>query len=120
MQQVLWHDTILDAIGAAVAAAGGNKKVASKLWPFLDSVSAAARLRAALNPDHAQKLDPHELDMIIGLAAEVADDSIMRYLARKHGYELERLSPGEAKSRAKRLRKVALLDELRRMEDDEE
>jgi hypothetical protein len=53
MQQDLWHDTIFDALGAAVQAAGGAKKVAAKLWPALDTTSANARLRAGLNPDHA-------------------------------------------------------------------
>lgn len=119
MQQVLWHDTILDALGAAVQSAGGNKRVASKLWPALDADSASARLRACLNPDHPQKLDPQEVDLIIGLAADAADDSVMQYLARKHGYELQRLSPGEAKKRAKRARRTALLDELRRLEDED-
>jgi len=119
VQQVLWHDTILDAIGAAVQSAGGNKRVASKLWPSLDSDSASARLRACLNPDHAQKLDPQEVDMIIGLAADAADESIPRYIARKHGFEIQRLSPGEAKKRAKRARKIAILDELRQMEEEE-
>lgn len=119
MQQELWHDTILDAIGAAIRASGGNKRVASKLWPALDSDSASARLRACLNPDHAQKLDPQEVDLVIGFGVEAADDSIMQYLARKHGYELQRLTPAETKKRAKRARRLALLDELQRLEDTE-
>lgn len=119
MQQVLWHDSILDALGAAVQAAGGIKRVAGKLWPALDATSAAARLRACLNPDHAQKLDPEETDMIIGLAADADDHSVMQYLARKHGYELQRLTAEESAKRAKRARRLALLEELQRLEGDE-
>lgn len=119
MQQVLWHDTIFDALGAAVQAAGGSKKVAGKLWPTLDSTSATARLRGCLNPDHAQKLCPEELLMIARLGKESGDNSLMEFLARDLGYEIAPLSPAETKKRAKRARKRALLEELLRLEDDE-
>lgn len=119
MQQDLWHDTIFDALGAAVQAAGGAKKVASKLWPALDSTSANARLRAGLNPEHAQKLCLLEVLMILRLAMEAGDASVMQYLARELGCELKVLSPGEAKKRAKRARRLELLDQLKRLEDEE-
>jgi hypothetical protein len=119
MQQVLWHDTIFDALGAAVQAAGGTKRVAGKLWPTLDSTSATARLRGCLNPDHAQKLCPEELLAVMRLGKEAGDNSAMEFLARELGYELKPLSPGEAKKRAKRVRRLALLEELKRLEDEE-
>lgn len=118
MQQDLWHDTIFDALGAAVQAAGGAKKVAARLWPALDSTSANARLRAGLNPDHAQKLCMLEVLMILRLAMEAGDASVMEYLARELGCELKVLSPVEAKKRARRVRRLALLDELKRLEDE--
>lgn len=114
----LWHDNILDAIGAAVQAAGGFKAVAGKVWPTLDPASATTRLRASLNPDHAQKLCPEELLMVARLAKDVGDHSIMNFLARELGYQLEALSPAETKKRAVRTRRLALLDELRRLEAD--
>jgi hypothetical protein len=119
MQQALWHDTIFDALGAAVQAAGGVKKVAGKLWPSLDPTSATARLRGALNPDHAQKLCPAELLMLAKLARDVGDNSLMEFLARELGYEVRALEPEEAKKRAKRVRRLALLEELKRLEDEE-
>lgn len=119
MQQELWHDTIFDALGAAVQAAGGAKKVAGKLWPALDSTSATARLRGCLNPEHAQKLCPEEFVMLVKLAKDSGDNSVMEYLACELGYELKPLSPVEAKKRAKRVRRLALLEELKRLEDDE-
>lgn len=119
MQQVLWHDTIFDALGAAVQAAGGAKKIAGKLWPALDSTSATARLRAGLNPEHAQKLCLLEVQMILRLAMEAGNASVMEYLARELGFELKVLSPAEAKKRARRVRRLALLEELKRLEDEE-
>jgi hypothetical protein len=118
-QSDLWHDNVLDALGGAVQAAGGVKRVAGKLWPTLEQTTAAARLRGSLNPDHAQKLDPDELLAIARLGKESGDNSVMEFLARELGYELKPLAPAEAKKRAKRIRRLALLEELKRLEDEE-
>ena len=85
-QPALFHDSIFDALGTAVQAAGGVKKVSAALWPTLDTASATARLRGALNPDHAQKLCPLELMSIARLAKAAGDHSVMQYLARELGY----------------------------------
>lgn len=119
MQQELWHDTIFDALGAAVQAAGGAKKVAGKLWPALDSTSANARLRCGLNPDHAQKLCLQEVLLILRMAKDSGDTSVMDFLARELGFEIKPLSPAESKKRARRVRRLALLEELKRLEDEE-
>lgn len=120
MQHELWHDTIFDALGADVQAAGGAKKVAAKLWPALDSTSANARLRAGLNPEHAQKLCLLETQMIMRLAMEASGTSCaMKYLARVLECELKVLPPTEARKRAKRARRLELLDQLKRLEDEE-
>lgn len=119
MQTVLWHDTIYDALGTAVQAAGGTKRVAPKLWPTLGSTSAEARLRCSLNPEHQQKLDPSELLAIAFLGKEAGDNSLMDFLARELGYEVRPLAPAEAKKRLKRSRRLALLEELKRLEDEE-
>lgn len=118
-QSTLWFDTLLDAAGCAVQAAGGMKKVATKLWPTLDATSAAARLRGALNPEHQQKLSVEELSMIIDLAKDAGDHSVMKYLAREHGYEVRPLAPEEAKRQERRVRRLALLSELAQLEDEE-
>jgi hypothetical protein len=119
MQQELWHDTIFDALGSTVQAAGGTSKVARKLWPTLDSVSGPARLRACLNVDHAQKLCIEEMLLIAKLGKDVGDSSVMGFLARELGYEVKPISPIEAKKIAKKAKKLALLEELRRLEADE-
>jgi hypothetical protein len=118
-QSALWFDHIFDAIGASIQSAGGMKRVAAKLWPTLDSTSATARLRSSINIEHAQKLDPEELSMIVRLAKEAGDSSIMEYLAREHGYEIKPLAPEEAKRQERRVRRLALLEELKRLEDIE-
>lgn len=117
-QTTLWHDTIFDALGAAVQAAGGTKKVANKLWPAMDSTSATARLRSALNPEHAQKLDPDELVAIARLGKEANDNGVMAFLARELGYSIEPLTDEETAKNAKKARRLALLDELKKLEDE--
>jgi hypothetical protein len=57
--------------------------------------------------------------MILRLAMEAGDASVMEYLARELGCEIKVLSPAEAKKRARRVRRLALLDELKRLEDEE-
>lgn len=119
MQQVLWHDTLDDATGAAVQAAGGIKKVAGKLWPALDSEGAAAKLRACLNPEHAQKLSLAEWLLIGKLSREAGNNDLMEFLGRELTNEVKPLTSNESKKRAKRIRRLALLDELKRLEDEE-
>jgi hypothetical protein len=92
-QSQLWYDSIFDAVGAAVQAAGGAKKVAGKLWPALGSDVGTARLRSGLNPDHAQKLCFSEFVMIARLAREAGDHSLMRYLGAELGYEVNPVHP---------------------------
>jgi hypothetical protein len=119
-QSVLWHDdAIYDALGSAVQAAGGTKRVACRLWPTLGAEVAAARLRSCLNVDHAQKLDPDEFLAIARIGKEAGENSVMEFLARELGYEIKALSPAEAKKQAKRVRRLALLEELKRLEDEE-
>lgn len=118
-QPALWDDNILDALGGAVQTAGGVKRVASKLWPTLDPSIAAARLRSGLNPDHAQKLDPDEFLAIAKLGRDCGDTGLLEFLARELECEITPLAPAEYKKRAKRVRRLALLDELKRLEDEE-
>ena len=121
MQQcALWHETRLDALAADVQASGGPKKVGHRLWPALDVSTAAAKLRNCLNSDQAQKLSDEEEDLVMDIAREHGADFTMQYLGRRHGYKVERLNPKEAKKRVRRARRLALLGELRELENEEE
>jgi len=119
LQHELWHDTIYEALAATVAAAGGPKKVAPKIWPALDESSAITRLRTSINPDHAQKLCLEEFVLLGKLGRDAGDNSLMTYLGRELSCEVKPLAPIEAKRRAKKVRMSALLAELARLSEDE-
>jgi hypothetical protein len=67
-QSSLFHDTIYDALGADIAAAGGFKVVAGKLWPT--DANGSAKLRNSINPDQPHKLCADEVLAIKKLAYE--------------------------------------------------
>lgn len=118
----LWHDSIEDAIGTAIQSLGGAKKVAELLWPVLarnKPQTAYTRLRHCLNAEKSEKLDPDEVLTIARAAALLGEHSIMQYMARELGYEITPLPGDEKQKRAKRERRLELLEELKRLEDEE-
>lgn len=90
-QSALFHDTVHDALGADIAAAGGFKAVAGKLWPA--EPGGAAKLRNALNPDQPHKLCPDEVLQIKRLAYEVGSVATVEYEAAQLGYEITWVDP---------------------------
>lgn len=80
MQTELFHDSIYDALGSAVKAAGGWKVVAGKLWPGMEPASAYAKLKACLDVKEREKLALHEFMAILQIAREKADLSVLQYL----------------------------------------
>lgn len=113
-QQVLWHDSFTDAIGAAIDAAGGIKRVATTLWPGVDPTNAAARLRACLNDDQPHKLDAQEIVHIARLARAAGNHSVMFYLGSELGYMIKAIEP-EDESIALDRRIADGLDELNKL-----
>ncbi len=85
-QATLWHECMLDALGSAIAAAGGFKVVAGKLWPMHKPETGYARLKACLDRNKPEKLDPEEVVLVIRLARQAGDHSVMRYLCQELGY----------------------------------
>jgi hypothetical protein len=119
-QVALFHDNICDAIGADIAAAGGYKAVAGKLWPA--DPSGAAKLRNCLNPDQPHKLCPEELLAIKKLAHESGATAIVDYEAAQLGYQVTWISPEDELERIERennellkalLKRQARADELK-------
>jgi len=92
-QRALFHDSIFDAIGADIAAAGGFKVVASKLWPSKDMTVAANVLRNAINPDQAQKLDVEEVLRIKQLAKEHDSFATVSYEAQQLHFQVTWIEP---------------------------
>jgi hypothetical protein len=90
-QTSLFHDTIYDALGADIAAAGGFKVVAHKLWPA-DS-GGASKLRNAINPEQPHKLCADEIMQVKRLAREAGSMATVTYEAQQLGYRVEWLDP---------------------------
>lgn len=113
-QQALFHETIYDAIGADVLAAGGYKKVAGVLWPA-DS-SGAAKLRNALNPDQPHKLCPEEVLQIKRLAQAAGSTETIRFEAQQLGYVCTWVTPEDELERIERENNELLKALLKRQE----
>ena len=95
-QSELFHESIYDAIGSAIQALGGAKKVAGLLWPSLKTESGYTRLKHCLSDDFPEKLSPTELLLVAARAKEKGDHSVMRFLAAELGYEHPRtVSPAD-------------------------
>lgn len=92
-QQVLFHDSIYDALGADIAAAGGFKAVAYALWPAESPTNSATKLRNAINPEQAQKLCPEEVLAIKRLAKEKGSTATIDYEARELSFKVEWVTP---------------------------
>ena len=103
-QTPLWHECIEDAVGTAVLALGGFKKVAAMLWPSLaesKSETAYSRLKHCLNPEKAEKLSLDEFLLIARRAREVGEHSIARRFGYEAGYECAPLDAEESERRAR-------------------
>jgi hypothetical protein len=85
-QSQLFYETCYDAIGADIAAAGGFKVVAGKLWPSEPTTTATQKLRNCLNVDQPHKLSPDEVLQIKRLAYEVGSTATVDYEAQQLGY----------------------------------
>ena len=90
-QSALFHDTIYDALGADIAAAGGFKVVAGKLWPT--EANGAAKLRNSLNPEQPHKICPEDALAIKRLAREVGSTATVDYEAQQLGFQATWLDP---------------------------
>lgn len=119
-QVALWHDSFEEAIGAAISAAGGTKRVAEILWPALKRETAYTRLKHCLDPEKADKLSLGELLMIARLAREHGDHSIARYFGRDVGYEIKPLADADVKKRVRKEKMQFHLGEAARLAQEEE
>lgn len=93
MQTSLFFETIHDALGADIAAAGGFKVVAGKLWPTDSPSTATAKLRNSLNPEQPHKLCPDEVLAIKRLAHEAGSTATVDYEAAQLGYQITWVDP---------------------------
>jgi hypothetical protein len=92
-QSSLFFETVYDALGADIAAAGGFKVVAGKLWPSEAPATATQKLRNTLNADQPHKLCPDEVLQIKRLAYEHGSTATVDYEAQQLGYECNWIEP---------------------------
>jgi hypothetical protein len=86
-QQVeLFYETILEALRAAIHAAGGAKVVAAKLWPKKSVADAHRELLDALNAERPRKLDPEEVLFVLALAREAGFHNALHFICDRLGY----------------------------------
>jgi hypothetical protein len=116
----LWHDSWEDAVGTAVQAAGGTKKVAELLWPTLKPETAYTRLKHCLDPDKADKLSLGEFFMIARLARAAGEHSIARYFGHDAGYEFKPIADAENEKRVRKAKIQFHLTEAARLSQEDE
>lgn len=90
IQQDLWHDTLEDAVRAAVDVLGGPKQVAHRLWPGKAIADGRRYLLHCLDTERNEKLSFGELERIGAWSREAGCDTIIAYLAKTWSYEQPR------------------------------
>lgn len=92
-QDPLFYDTENDALRSCIAAAGGVKVVAGKLWPSLKPASAYARLSACLDESKHEKLTFAEIITVGRLGRDAGCHALMQYLGAELSYEIKATTP---------------------------
>lgn len=101
MQEKLFYESVYDALGEVVRAAGGTKKVGSMLWPEKSADAAGALLKDCLNPDRREKLDPEQMAYIRRLGRQIGCHALANWEAQDGGYETPK--PINSEEQARRL-----------------
>lgn len=83
------HEHLHEALVDAIKACGGTKAVALALWPAKATANmdtARRYLANCLNPECAEKLGLDEHMLVLRMAREQGNHSVMRYLAQALAY----------------------------------
>lgn len=118
-QSSLFHESVTEALRAAVAMLGGAKLVANMLWPEKSPDEANRHLLDCLNPDRAARLDPDRLILLLKLARAKGIHTAMAWIATEIGYAVQPIEPEDEDAELQRqfIASVEHQDELvRRME----
>ncbi len=83
----LFHETWADALREVMAACGGPKQVAAKLWPEKTPDAAHRILLDCMNDTRPEKLDPDRLRMVLRLGRNMGCHAGANWLLRDLGYE---------------------------------
>lgn len=101
-QSALFHENVFDALGTDIAAAGGFKVVAGKLWPTESPAMATQKLRNAVNPEQPHKLDPDEVIAIKRLARDAGSTAMVEYEAMLLGFQVTWVDPRDEAAELRR------------------
>lgn len=88
-----FHESINDALQAAVIALGGYKKVGPALRPELPIDQAAGWLRDCLNPARRERLAPEQVMFVLRKAREAGYHAAMNFVAFDTGYKATPVDP---------------------------
>lgn len=86
MQDSLFYESFMDALGASVQALGGAKSVGCRLWPEKTPQAAHTLLLSCLNDARPEKLSPEQVLWLLAEGRKVGCHAGMNYLARETGY----------------------------------
>lgn len=84
---MLFHETWTEALREVIAACGGPKQVAARLWPEKTPDAAHRLLLDCLNEARPERLDPDRLRMVLRMGRDVGCHSAINWLMRDLGYE---------------------------------
>lgn len=113
-QTALFHETIYDALGADIAAAGGFKVVAGKLWPA--EPRGDAKLRNMLNQDQPHTPCPEVVLRIKQLAREAGSTATVDYEAQQLGFQVTWVDPKDQAEQLRREVRDLLTDVSRKLD----
>ncbi len=83
----LFHDSWPDALREIIAACGGPKAVAARLWHEKSADAAHRLLLDCLNDTRAERLDPDRLRLLLRMGREANCHAGINWLLRDLGYE---------------------------------
>lgn len=83
----LFHETWADALREDIAACGGAKVVAGKLWPEKTPDAAHRLLLDCLNETRPERLDPDRVRMLLKMARNKGSFAGANWLMRDLGYD---------------------------------
>jgi hypothetical protein len=83
----LFHESLNDALREVIAACGGPKQIAAKVWPEKAPDAAHRLLLDCLNETRPERLSPDRLRMILRAGREANCHAGMNWLLQDLGYE---------------------------------
>jgi hypothetical protein len=101
-QQALFHESINEALKAAVAAMGGTKSVGAKMRPEMSPDHAGRWLADCLNGDRREHLSPERVVWLLREARVAGVHDAMTYLAGECGYAAQPVEPEDERAKLQR------------------